>query len=294
MALSEVQPELGFESIVLATDFSANSKVAGEYAGRLAHHYGADLVVAHAYVATSAAMSVEAEGRLSVQRGSLEHELTTLAHKLAPQGTRVRTVLREGTPEELALELATSQSSPLLVLGTQGRGRIEHHVLGSSAEAILRAVACPVLTVGPQVKHSVGSGLDFHNILYATDFSREAMHAAEYAVTLAQSHGSNLHVLHAVPAEVIKHPERLKEMQKKLFHDLDQIVPESARQFCTARSFVAVGEARQQILEHVREHHIGLIVLGVHRSTQFEMRFQMRLTYRLITESPCPVLTIRG
>lgn len=294
MALSEEQPELAFESIVFATDFSANSRVAGEYAGRLAHHYGADLVVGHAYVATSAAMSVEAEGRLSVQRGGLEQELATLAHKLAPQGTRIRTVLHEGSPEELALELASSQNSPLLVLGTQGRGRIEHHMLGSSAEAILRAVACPVLTVGPQVKPPVGNGVEFRNILFATDFSREAIQAADYAVTLAQSFGSHIHVLHAVPAEVIKHPDRMKEMQKKFFHELDQIVPESARQFCNPRSFVAVGEARQQILEHVREHNINLIVLGVRRSTQFEMHFQMRLTYRLITESPCPVLTIRG
>jgi len=134
----------------------------------------------------------------------------------------------------------------------------------------------------------------FQRILYATDLTPAAAHAAIYAMSLASEAGAHIDVLHVVPPRTIEHPERLAELEKNFYHELDRLVPEQAREFCNPRSFVDAGNAHQRIEEHIRQHDIDLLVIGVRKSSFLDIEIRTSNAFELVIESRCPVLTIRG
>jgi nucleotide-binding universal stress UspA family protein len=54
-----------------------------------------------------------------------------------------------GEPAVEIVAYAAEQGVHLLVLGTHGRTGLEHALLGSIAERVVRRARCPVLTVHP-------------------------------------------------------------------------------------------------------------------------------------------------
>lgn len=181
----------------------------------------------------------------------------------------------------------------MIVLGTHGGGRLERGVIGSIAEKILRSTRWPALTVGPHVKRVSSQTFSFARILFATDFSAAAAQAAPYAVTFAEVFGARIDVLNVVQKDAIEHPDRLSELQIRFFTALDGLVPQQAKVFCDPRTFVAVGGAHDQIIEHIRERSIDLLVLGIRRTSHLSMEMRTSGAFRLIVDAECPVLTIR-
>ncbi len=64
-----------------------------------------------------------------------------------PAGIAAEVLLREGAPAATIVAAAKEWHAALIVIGTHGRGGMERLVVGSTAEAVLRAAACPVLTI---------------------------------------------------------------------------------------------------------------------------------------------------
>ena len=54
-----------------------------------------------------------------------------------------------GEPAAEILENARAWGSDLIVMGTHGRTGLEHALMGSIAERVVRRAHCPVLTVRP-------------------------------------------------------------------------------------------------------------------------------------------------
>src|SRR5579864_8005820 len=169
-------------SIILATDFSPSMQAAGRYAGLLARHYGAELIVAHAFHLQQAAMEAEELGHVrSRQREQLQHRLSEIVDELARVAPRSVSFLGEGDPSDVIDRLLQQHRPAMIVLGTHSGGSMQRHIISSVAEGILRTVHDPVLTVGPHVAMPPEGRLAFGHILYATDFSRAAAQAACYA-----------------------------------------------------------------------------------------------------------------
>jgi nucleotide-binding universal stress UspA family protein len=55
-----------------------------------------------------------------------------------------------GEPAAEILEVAKEAKVDLIVVGTHGRTGLEHALMGSIAERVVRRAHCPVLTVRPQ------------------------------------------------------------------------------------------------------------------------------------------------
>ena len=182
----------------------------------------------------------------------------------------------------------------MVVLGTHGGGRLERGIIGSVAEKILRSSRWPALTVGPKVQPLTSSKLPLGRILYATDFTAAAAHAAIYAVTFAEVFGAKIDVLNVIQEDAIEHPDRLADLQSRFFSALDSVVPQCAREFCAPRTYVAVGGAHDKILEHISEHSIDLLVLGIRKTSHISMEMRTSRAFQIIVDAACPVLTIRN
>ena len=289
------RPELNLKTVIFATDFSLRSINAGLYAARMAAHFSARLLVAHAFTLVQAAMEVEVgDRRLSHQRKGLEVLLSREAALLGSTSIEAIPMLLEGDPEAVIPGLADKEEPSMIVLGTHGGGRLERVIIGSVAEKILRSTRWPALTVGPQVQPLSSKAFPFERILFATDFTVAAANAAIYAVTFAEVFGSKIDVLNVIQDDVIEHPDRLFDLQTRFFSALDSLVPECSKEFCEPRTYVAVGGAHDKILEHIREHSIDLLVLGIRKTSHLSMEMRTSGAFRIILDAACPVLTIRN
>jgi nucleotide-binding universal stress UspA family protein len=252
------------------------------------------LLVAHAFTISQAALEVEvSDKRVSQQRSDLKRLLSVNAGVLGGKSIETVYILLEGDPKDVIPELADKHQPSIIVLGTHGGGRFERGIIGSTAEKILRSTRWPALTVGPKVQAASSKTLPFERILFATDFTPAAANAVTYAVTLAEVFGAKIDVLNVIQDESIEHPDRFADLQSRFFDALDRLVPEQAKEFCDSRTYVAVGTAIDQILEHIRERSIDLLVLGIRKSSHLGMEMRTSRAFQIIVEAECPVLTIR-
>jgi nucleotide-binding universal stress UspA family protein len=147
-----------WKRICCPIDFSDASRAAMEVAADLARRFGADLVLLHAYpipgytfpdgsVMASPKMMQEladqAARHLDVWRADAERLVGS---------SRVAAEKAVGEPAAEILSYARSAGVDLLVLGTHGRTGLEHALMGSIAERVVRRAHCPVLTVRPGAK----------------------------------------------------------------------------------------------------------------------------------------------
>ncbi len=287
------RPEASIDTVIYGTDFSSSAENAGSYARILASGFSASLIVSHAFLLDRPAQEAEmGKGVVSRQREHLHHLLEQRAHALSSPELQAHATLLDGNPEDALPAFAEKHGSCVLVLGTHGAGRIAHALVGSVAERVLRATRWPCLTVGPRTAPPKDPKAPFQTILFATDLGPSAINAALFAVAFAQRFEGELHVLNVLPAGAARNSEQWAETQKHYRHRLEQLIPEHAREFCNPRTYVENGSAHDRIFEHIRERGVDLLVLGIRKSTHTDIEMRTSGAFRLIAESPCPVLTI--
>lgn len=288
-------PDLNVKTVVFATDFSPASHNAGLYAAQLAVHFSATLLVAHAFALSQPALEAEMDPKVvSQERKNLQLLLSREADQLKSGSVEVIPTLLEGDPKRVIPELADKHEPSMIVLGTHGGGRLARGIIGSTAEQILRSTRWPSLTVGPQFQSSPSKGLSIQRILFATDFTPAAANALIYAVSMAEAFRARIDILNVVAEEEIRHPDRLSDLQHRFYGALDRLVPEEAREFCDSRTFVDVGKAQEQILTHIKEQSIDLLVLGIRNASHISLEMRTSRAFQIIVGAECPVLTIRN
>jgi nucleotide-binding universal stress UspA family protein len=293
MPIIGVNTIVQIESIIFATDFSPASQNAGLYASALSIHFGTDLLVAHAFTLLQASLEVEAEYPLSSQqRKNLTHDLTLTAESLQAGRGVTQSALVQGDPCKMIPVVAQRRNPALVVMGTHGRGSLNRFVLGSTAEGILRHCSGSALTVGLNVDVLHAGALKIHRILYATDCSAEAAHGAPVAVALAEAFAARIDVLNVVSPNRIDHPEQFHRLQKHFYNALDLVVPQSARKLCEPRTFVSVGNPQSEILKHIDDHEIDLLIMGLRRNAHLGMQNRTFGAFPIIVEASCPVITV--
>lgn len=144
---------IALKTVLVPTDFSDTSDAALRYGKALAKAFGASLHVLHVVQEPFAQpWAVEAYG---FSLGTLQEEWrrdavvrieqTLTAEERLHYRAELRTVV--GHPVVEILRDAKEHDVDLIVMGTHGRGPLEHMVMGSVAERIVRRAHCPVLTV---------------------------------------------------------------------------------------------------------------------------------------------------
>jgi universal stress protein A len=136
-----------FQTIVVTTDFSANSAVAIKPALAIAEKFGARVVLVHVLEAPSTDPDHPLTDALrDLAEMSQEHLQEFGAREI---GKRVAWTPEVATgPAYLAItEVAQRYQADLIVVATHGRTGVLHLLLGSVAERVVRTATCPVLTV---------------------------------------------------------------------------------------------------------------------------------------------------
>ena len=140
------------KNILVATDFGGPSAVALGYGRDLARSYQAKLHVLH--VVEDIAMRYAPEVGFALPQ--LQEDLDKVARReldrLITDDDRrtlsVVPVIETGINVTTTItNYAKANAIDLIVMGTHGRGAVQHFLMGSVAERVVRTAPCPVLTV---------------------------------------------------------------------------------------------------------------------------------------------------
>jgi nucleotide-binding universal stress UspA family protein len=137
--------------ILLPTDFSESASHALRYGISFAREYKAELILLHVVETLSVGYAsdlfpVPMAEVLDEISGYAKTEIAKLTAQAMERGVAAREVVLQGKPAAEIIRFAREQAVDMIVLGTHGRGVLDHALFGSTTERVVRKAPCPVLT----------------------------------------------------------------------------------------------------------------------------------------------------
>lgn len=313
-----------YRRILVPTDFSATSRFAVSRACALARQFDAEIHLVN--VLPLLDLGPVATDMPAVSRMDLEERWVRAARDELDAVAResrvpvpVTSEVARGHPFVEIVRYARAHQMDLIVMGTHGRGAVEHMLLGSVAERVVRKAPCPVLTVrlpehtfripgsdeqpdaetgetggepAPPAPATapVGTGaatMTLNRILLPTDFSETADYARDHAAELARRFQASLHLLHVVGDPVAQdwaggvEANAAKRLGEYSFSGID-----SERATRSGHAFV-------EIVRYAADQAVDLIVMGTHGHGPVAHLLLGSVADKVVRKAPCPVLTVR-
>jgi nucleotide-binding universal stress UspA family protein len=188
----------GLKTIVVATALEGQADAALEYARKLAHAYGAQVVLAHGLDPMEYADIGDVPGPVLLGLTSQAREvLDRLARELMNEGIRSHSEIRQGAVAEMLRDVAIQHRAGLIVIGTRGGDGAGPVVVGAIAEQLVRIAPCPVLAVAADWNAGEFRPTPGGPVLLALERNTACAAAAEAAYSLAEIFERPLIVLHA-------------------------------------------------------------------------------------------------
>jgi len=139
-----------FQRVLVAVDFSEDSRYALACAAELAAKFDASLTLVHVVEPhfgprTADLAGVTGGGSEATEFAEAKLELNDLGAQMLGPCRVVETVVRAGLAFFEITEAAKALGADLIVLGTHGYTGLKRALLGSTAEKVVRHAPCPVL-----------------------------------------------------------------------------------------------------------------------------------------------------
>ena len=290
--------------ILVPTDFSETAHAAVEQALILAVKYDAELTVLHARL-----LFEDDPAELPKKLSSLEEEEKEVENALM---RKIKKCTEHSSHLKIKHEIIRGYSAPsailgyinnhefdLVVIGTHGRTGLEHILIGSVAEKVVRYARFPVLTV--RSKEYIRES--FKKILVPFDFNEPAVLALKTAAEFVDDAHGEIHLLYAVEQDV--HPAFYAWGMKSVFEiipDLKEKVQtrmdESIRSIDELKDkkivkIVREGKPHKKISAYADEIKPDALVIGTHGLVGLERFLLGSTTERVIRSVPFPVLTVK-
>ena len=288
------------ERILCPLDFSEFSARAFDYAQSLARHYHAKLLVEHivqlAFSTYPTYIHPDVVERVSLGlRTGAQEQLEDFVRSHTRNGFPIQSFLREGEITDNILAVAEAEAVDLIVMGTHGRHGLDHLLLGSVTEKVLRKAHCPVLAVRRPAHEFVAPGdrgepVHLRKILICVDFSTYAERAVRYALSLAQEYHAELtllHVLEETPAS-----KDLTAVTSEVVQKLEVLLPLDTPAGSRIKTRVLAGKPYEEIVRCAREEETDLVIVGVRGRNVLDLALFGSTTHRVIQQGPCPVLAV--
>jgi nucleotide-binding universal stress UspA family protein len=277
------------KKILVPTDFSKPAMIAAEVAADIARKANSELTFLHV-VEEAVGNSLNVEGQVSADNNWEEKlftmkliekgkkQLTKLVEDAKFEGIRLKPELRVGSPYHGMNTIISERKVDLVVMGTAGRSDLEHMIIGSNTEKVVRMSHCPVLTV-----HAKPASKEFKEIVYATSMDKDEEVFSRVVSTTQKLYDSTIHLVRInTPGNfqrdvVVK--KYMQEFAKKL----------QLKNF-TINVFNDVSE-EEGIIYFADSINADLIAMATHGRTGFAHVLAGSIAEDVVSHSKRPVLT---
>ena len=137
------------------------------------------------------------------------------------------------------------------------------------------------------------------NILVPIDFSADSINALEHAIAISNVIGANIRMIHVKKSKNFEIPF--------YFKDFDLVIGKSLDDFMKILIDKYKGDVKNQLDYKIREGNIYkeitnqakyddayLIIMGTHGVSGFEELWIGSNAFRVVSNAPCPIITIRN
>jgi nucleotide-binding universal stress UspA family protein len=147
------------KKILVPTDFSPYSDQAMQYASMMAKAFKARILLVHVIepLTYSVTDTLTVADHFVALKTIAKPLLENARKKFQKKGLVIEADLLTGVPYREILKKARRIGADVIVMGTHGRTGVEHFLLGSVAEKVVRLAPCPVVTVRPVLRAKAAS-----------------------------------------------------------------------------------------------------------------------------------------
>lgn len=271
------------DQLLLATDYSANSKVAVQYGIEMALKLHAGVRLLHAF---SGPQTIGVDG-VSIDMTSIESEQSHSDRELKawteafPEldhlaATELITV--QGDPANGILQSAEQGKADLVVMGTHGHRKLDDLLFGSTTIDVARHCPCPVLAIPPDAKFK-----GFRRMLYASDLHDHDIATINKAMDIARRFGSDLILFHAFP-------EGDNQIQGRLQRFLDKL-GDLVKDDRWSTMMVSDNDIPDAIIKGAHEEQADLIIMRERNRGLLTNLFRKNLVKSVNYYTDLPLLT---
>lgn len=295
------------ESILFATDFSECAKHAQAHATLWATTHGARLHVVHVVEFPPGMDPEQPVNKMYLDRlrDEADARLRETIAEVEQDGATGQARIETGIPSQILSETAQVLGSGLVVLGTRGLTGLDHLLIGSTAERLVRTAPCPVLTVRTKEQTKPAAREATHpariqRILAPLDFSDCSLDALEYAIFVAKTFDAALTVQHVLEPVAfgldftLRHVEERRQQRKQVESWLSDLASSLDAQGLRVTHVVAAGEPADTILARSQEQRCDLIVMGTHGRRGVSHLVSGSVAEGVLRKAGCPVLTVKS
>ncbi len=269
--------------ILIPTDFSKLSKVAVNYAAKIAMELDAELVLLNVlFLDAPPRASMSLKSVEDVLKGNAEIDSVQLINELKEQHKGNLNITHKiilGNPvEDIVENYAVHNGIDLIIMGTKGATGLEKYIIGSNAAGVISNSSIPVITVP---EHARFNGLK--HIVYATDMW-DLNIEAKALVPLAQLFNSTIHIVHIIEPNSKKNIE-IKTITTDLISELNY----------TKIKFKVVinDDIINGIDEYIADIKADLLAMFTRELTFFEKLFGKSVTRQMAFHSWIPMISFK-
>lgn len=275
------------KKIIVPIDFSEYSDYALESASILAKKHNAEILALH---------MLEMSDVVYTSSNAEQHEKAVFFLKLAEKkfdkfldkdylkDVIVTPIVKHFKVFSEVNDVAKEHDVDLIVMGSHGASGFTEIFVGSNTEKVVRHSDIPVLVI-----KSKPVDMNYGTVVFASDFSREAMNPYVNASKMFETLGSEMHLLYVnVPGERFKTSSEMEDILTGFLQDADGNLNRMNQVHYVADTSVEKG-----ILNYARKSKVDLIAIPTHGRTGLAHFFEGSISEDLANHATLPVMTFR-
>lgn len=274
------------KKIIVPIDFSEYSEYALETAAILAKKNNSEILALHMLELFEAILTKDS----SDQMESLffmklaEKRFTEFLDKPYLEGIQVTPIVKHFKVFTEVNEVAKENQADLVIMGSQGSSGIKEFFVGSNTEKVVRYSEIPVLVI----KHNPIL-TEFDTVVFASDFSDDAVSAYLKAKTMCDTLKANMHLVYVnLPGENFKSTAEMEgkivTFLKKAEGDLDSL---------SKVTYVSDYTVEQGISNFANLIGADLVAIATHGRKGIAHFFEGSISEDVANHSTLPVMTFK-
>lgn len=284
-----------YNTILVAFDGSEFSKAALIESSNWIKRHGGRIIMVHAVYFDEEEFTIapeQREKRFEVGKKVCYQTRETISSEFSID---VESLICEGEPPDVILDIAREKKTELISMGTYGRKGIKRLIMGSVTSKVILNAPCDVMVVKRPCSECRG---EYKSILVPFDGSEFSKKALEHACELSKIDSAEITVLYVIPRyeEMIEF-FRTESIKRAMFDEAEKIL-NVARSIASERGVtlavtVKEGHVGEKVIETAEILKNDLIVMGTYGWKGVSRAIMGSTTERVIMNASCPVLTMR-
>ena len=210
-------------------------------------------------------------------------------------GIDVESIVIEGKPSDVILDIAREKNADLISMGTYGKKKLKRLILGSVTSHVVVNSPCDVLVVKKYCSECIGK---YNSITLPFDGSEFSKKALNRACQLSKIDNADISAIYVTPhyeemVEFFMTDSIRESLMKESKNIMDMAVKIAEKQGVSIKTKILEGYVGDKIIETSGKQKNNLIVIGTYGWRGINKAIMGSISERILINAACPVLLVR-